>query len=119
MSSPDDSSTPANDPASHSAEGTAAADHSAVPQANRGTEEVLAERNGAEDRSTPVDNRSTSDDAHPTSADDRPTSDEDAVRKERLERALRKYRATLRNEAESGNEGFSAEHYRSQKPPHW
>lgn len=37
----------------------------------------------------------------------------------RLDAALRRYRATLRNEAETGNEGFSAEYYKSQKPPHW
>ncbi|GAA1560450.1 hypothetical protein SAMN04489751_2660 [Brevibacterium sandarakinum] len=40
-------------------------------------------------------------------------------KKERLEAALRRYRATLRNEAETGNDGFSADYYRSQKPPHW
>lgn len=40
-------------------------------------------------------------------------------KKARLEAAVRKYRATLRNEAESGNEGFSADYYRSHKPPHW
>lgn len=40
-------------------------------------------------------------------------------RKARLEAALRKYRATLRNEAETGNEGFSADYYKSQRPPHW
>ena len=37
----------------------------------------------------------------------------------RLEAAVRKYRATLRNEAEADNGGFSADYYRSQKPPHW
>ncbi|GAA1864383.1 hypothetical protein [Brevibacterium marinum] len=37
----------------------------------------------------------------------------------RLDAALRRYRATLRNEAETGNEGFSADYYKSQKPPHW
>ncbi|MDN6133884.1 MAG: hypothetical protein L0J03_07225 [Brevibacterium sp.] len=40
-------------------------------------------------------------------------------RKARLEAALRKYRATLRNEAETADEGFSAGYYKSQKPPHW
>lgn len=40
-------------------------------------------------------------------------------KKARLEAVLRRYRATLRNEAETGNEGFSADYYRSQKPPHW
>lgn len=40
-------------------------------------------------------------------------------KKERLEAALRKYRATLRNEAETDTGGFSADYYRSQKPPHW
>lgn len=49
----------------------------------------------------------------------RPVSAEEREKKERLERALRRYRATLRNEAESDASGFSAEHYRSQKPPHW
>lgn len=37
----------------------------------------------------------------------------------RLDAALRRYRATLRNEAETGNEGFSADYYKTQKPPHW
>lgn len=40
-------------------------------------------------------------------------------RQARLDAALRRYRATLRNEAETGNEGFSADYYKSQKPPHW
>ena len=40
-------------------------------------------------------------------------------KKARLEAALRKYRATLRNEGETGNTGFSADYYRAQKPPHW
>lgn len=43
----------------------------------------------------------------------------DEQKKARLDAALRKYRATLRNEAETGNGGFSADYYRSQKPPHW
>lgn len=43
----------------------------------------------------------------------------DAQKKARLEAVLRKYRATLRNEAETGSGGFSADYYRSQKPPHW
>lgn len=40
-------------------------------------------------------------------------------KKARLEAAVRKYRATLRNGAETGNPGFSADYYRAQKPPHW
>ena len=44
---------------------------------------------------------------------------ETAQKKARLEEALRKYRATLRNEAETGNAGFSADDYKSQRPPHW
>lgn len=43
----------------------------------------------------------------------------DQQKKARLEAAVQKYRATLRNEAETGNGGFSADYYRSQKPPHW
>lgn len=43
----------------------------------------------------------------------------DQQKKARLDAALRKYRATLRNEAETGSGGFSADYYRSQKPPHW
>jgi hypothetical protein len=43
----------------------------------------------------------------------------DAERRARLEAAKRRYRATLRNEAESGGGGFSEDYYRSQKPPHW
>jgi hypothetical protein len=46
------------------------------------------------------------------------TADE-AKRKARIEAAKRRYRATLRNEADSGGGGFSKEYYRSQKPPHW
>ncbi|KZE23427.1 hypothetical protein ACMZ29_04060 [Brevibacterium casei] len=49
----------------------------------------------------------------------RATAADDREKQERLERALRRYRATLRNEAESDASGFSPEHYRSQKPPHW
>lgn len=40
-------------------------------------------------------------------------------RKTRIEAAKRRYRATLRNEADSGDGGFSEDYYRSQKPPHW
>lgn len=43
----------------------------------------------------------------------------DQQKKARLDAALRKYRATLRNEAETDNGGFSADYYRAQKPPHW
>ncbi|WP_166973612.1 hypothetical protein [Brevibacterium atlanticum] len=42
-----------------------------------------------------------------------------AERRARLEAAKRRYRATLRNEADSGGGGFSEDYYRSQKPPHW
>ncbi|MGC2939381.1 MULTISPECIES: hypothetical protein [unclassified Brevibacterium] len=42
-----------------------------------------------------------------------------AQRRARLEAAKRRYRATLRNEADSGGGGFSEDYYRSQKPPHW
>lgn len=41
------------------------------------------------------------------------------LKKARLEAVLRKYRATLRNEAEAGNDGFSLDYYKEQKPPHW
>ncbi|WP_167199015.1 hypothetical protein [Brevibacterium pigmentatum] len=41
------------------------------------------------------------------------------ARKARIEAAKRRYRATLRNEAEIGGGGFSEDYYRSQKPPHW
>ncbi|GGC30425.1 hypothetical protein GCM10010974_11230 [Brevibacterium sediminis] len=40
-------------------------------------------------------------------------------RRARVEAAKRRYRATLRNEADSGGGGFSEDYYRSQKPPHW
>lgn len=43
----------------------------------------------------------------------------DQQKQARLDAALKKYRATLRNEAETGDGGFSADYYRSQKPPHW
>ena len=42
-----------------------------------------------------------------------------AERRGRLEAAKRSYRATLRNEADTGGGGFSEDYYRSQKPPHW
>lgn len=37
----------------------------------------------------------------------------------RIEQAKRRYRATVRNEADTGGGGFSEDYYRSQKPPHW
>ena len=40
-------------------------------------------------------------------------------RRARIDAAKRRYRATLRNEADSGGGGFSEDYYRSQKPPHW
>lgn len=43
----------------------------------------------------------------------------DESRKARIESAKRRYRATLRNEADTGGGGFSEDYYRSQKPPHW
>ena len=46
-------------------------------------------------------------------------SESDAARKARIEAAKRRYRATLRNEADTGGGGFSEDFYRSQKPPHW
>jgi hypothetical protein len=58
-----------------------------------------------------------------SNADSGPTDDStdeaEAKRKARLEAAKRRYRATLRNEADSGGGGFSEDYYRSQKPPHW
>lgn len=60
---------------------------------------------------------SAADNAAEHAADDeRETAEQ---KKARLDAALRSYRATLRNEAETGNEGFSADYYKSQKPPHW
>ena len=50
-------------------------------------------------------------------ADDGPEAAK--LKKARLDAVLRKYRATLRNEAEAGNEGFSLDYYKEQKPPHW
>ncbi|GAA1514324.1 hypothetical protein [Brevibacterium permense] len=46
-------------------------------------------------------------------------TESDESRTARIEAAKRRYRATLRNEADSGGGGFSDEYYRSQKPPHW
>ncbi|SDS17244.1 hypothetical protein SAMN04489752_1137 [Brevibacterium siliguriense] len=46
-------------------------------------------------------------------------SEADESRKARIEAAKRRYRATLRNEADTGGGGFSEDYYRSQKPPHW
>lgn len=43
----------------------------------------------------------------------------DESRRARIEAAKRRYRATLRNEADSGGGGFTEDYYRSQKPPHW
>lgn len=56
---------------------------------------------------------------HPggAAADDDPKAAQQ--KKARLEAALRRYRATLRNEAETDSGGFSADYYKSQKPPHW
>ncbi|MGC3022706.1 MULTISPECIES: hypothetical protein [unclassified Brevibacterium] len=59
------------------------------------------------------------DEAAPSEAvSDDPPADE-AERRERVEAAKRRYRATLRNEADTGEGGFSKDYYRSQKPPHW
>lgn len=46
-------------------------------------------------------------------------SESDVAWKVRIEAAKRRYRATLRNEADTGGGGFSEDFYRSQKPPHW
>lgn len=46
-------------------------------------------------------------------------SEDSVSRQARLEAAKRRYRATLRNEAETEGGGFSEDYYRSQKPPHW
>ena len=46
-------------------------------------------------------------------------SESEEARKARIEAAKRRYRATLRNEAETGGCGFSEDYYHSQKPPHW
>ncbi|MCI4010311.1 hypothetical protein [Brevibacterium sp. ZH18] len=60
------------------------------------------------------------DEQPPESLEQNALDDEQAeLKKERLEKAMRKYRATLRNEAETTEGGFSADYYRSQKPPHW
>lgn len=45
--------------------------------------------------------------------------EDERARRDRVERAVRRYRATLRNETETGHSGYSDDHYRSQKPPHW
>lgn len=67
--------------------------------------------------SKPAQNAGSADDDAEHAADDEHETAQE--KKARLEAALRKYRATLRNEAETGNEGFSADYYTSQKPPHW
>ncbi|WP_166822115.1 hypothetical protein [Brevibacterium limosum] len=46
-------------------------------------------------------------------------AESDESRQARIEAAKRRYRATLRNEADTGGGGFSEDYYRSQKPPHW
>ncbi|WP_209370791.1 hypothetical protein [Brevibacterium renqingii] len=62
-------------------------------------------------------------DVHSTESDPADESGSDAEAEQRrlarLEAAKRRYRATLRNEAETGGGGFSEDYYRSQKPPHW
>ena len=59
----------------------------------------------------------------PEEDNEEPTADGDPesakLKKARLEAVLQKYRATLRNEAEAGTEGFSLDYYKEQKPPHW
>lgn len=67
---------------------------------------------GAEDEESAVD----AEDEEPAADDESETA---KLKKARLEAVLRKYRATLRNEAEAGNEGFSLDYYQEQKPPHW
>ncbi|MGO0603902.1 MAG: hypothetical protein ACTIIH_05100 [Brevibacterium sp.] len=65
----------------------------------------------------------SSDDGASTDPDSTPSGDDDAEadgsRKARIEAAKRRYRATLRNEADTSGGGFSEDFYRSQKPPHW
>ncbi|WP_231442769.1 hypothetical protein [Brevibacterium zhoupengii] len=60
-----------------------------------------------------------SDDDLEVPPEDEDEHETDEQKKARLEAALRKYRATLRNEAEADAGGFSVDYYRSQKPPHW
>lgn len=64
-----------------------------------------------------------SDDGASTDSDSTSSGDDDAeadeFRKARIAAAKRRYRATLRNEADTGGGGFSEDYYRSQKPPHW
>lgn len=58
--------------------------------------------------------------AEAAAAADAEAEPDDATRRRaRLDAAKRRYRATLRNEADSGGGGFSEDYYRSQKPPHW
>ncbi|UVI35430.1 hypothetical protein [Brevibacterium spongiae] len=65
----------------------------------------------AGDAKAPADDEAV--DAEPVDAE------AEAERAARVEAAKRRYRATLRNEADTGEGGFSKDYYRAQKPPHW
>ena len=62
------------------------------------------------------DGASTDSDSTSSGSDD---AEADESRKARIAAAKRRYRATLRNQADTGGGGFSEDYYRSQKPPHW
>ena len=94
---------------------------------DRGEAEDAAEDCDAAGRSAEIDeagapaetdtNGQTTEDAEATEAAE--TDAAAGERRARLEAAKRSYRATLRNEADTGGGGFSEAYYRSQKPPHW
>ncbi|AZU01705.1 hypothetical protein [Brevibacterium linens] len=88
---------------------------SGAEEADRDRESVDSDRGptGPSDDGASTDSDSTS------SEDDDAEAEADGSRKARIAAAKRRYRATLRNEADTGGGGFSEDYYRSQKPPHW
>ena len=87
----------------------------------RGEAEDAAEDCDAAGRSAEIDEAGApaESDTNGQTAEPAETDAAAAERRARLEAAKRSYRATLRNEADTGGGGFSEAYYRSQKPPHW
>ncbi|KAB1942592.1 hypothetical protein [Brevibacterium linens] len=91
-----------------------------MPDRPSGGEDADRDRESFDSDREPSDSSDdgvSADPASTSSGDDDAEADE--FRKARIAAAKRRYRATLRNEADTGGGGFSEDYYRSQKPPHW
>lgn len=93
-----------------------------MPDRPSGAEEADRDRESFDSDREPSDSSDdgvSADPASTSSGDDDAEAEADGSRKARIAAAKRRYRATLRNEADTGGGGFSEDYYRSQKPPHW